>query len=35
VIALRDAGAKLMIDFYRIPAINDWLSRKNIKQESR
>lgn len=35
VIALRDVGAKLMLDFYRIPAINDWLSRQNIKQESR
>jgi len=34
VIALRDAGAKLMLDFYRIPAINDWLSRQNITQES-
>jgi len=34
VIALRDAGAKLMLDFYRIPAINDWLSRQNINQES-
>ena len=35
VVALRDAGAKLMLDFYRIPAINDWLSRQDIKQESR
>ena len=34
IIALRDAGAKLMLDFYRIPAINDWLSRQNINQES-
>ena len=34
VIALRDAGAKLILDFYRIPAINDWLSRQNINQES-
>jgi hypothetical protein len=34
VIALRDAGAKLMLYFYRIPAINDWLSRQNINQES-
>ena len=34
VIALRDAGAKLILDFYRIPAINDWLSRQNITQES-
>jgi hypothetical protein len=35
VIALRDAGAKLMLDFYRIPAITDWLSRQDIEQESR
>lgn len=27
IIALRDAGAKLMLDFYRIPAINGWLQR--------
>ena len=27
VIALRDAGAKLMLDFYRIPAINGWIQR--------
>lgn len=28
VIALRDAGAKLMLDFYRIPAINGWIQRR-------
>lgn len=27
VIALRDAGAKLMLDFFRIPAINGWLQQ--------
>jgi hypothetical protein len=25
VVALRDAGAKLLLDFYRIPSINGWL----------
>lgn len=24
IIALRDAGAKLILDFYRIPAVNNW-----------
>ena len=28
VIALRDAGAKLMLDFFRIPAINGWIQRR-------
>lgn len=28
VIALRDAGAKLMLDFYRIPAVNGWLQHR-------
>lgn len=28
VIALRDAGAKLMLDFYRIPAVNGWMQRR-------
>ena len=27
IIALRDAGAKLMLDFYRIPAVNNWVGR--------
>jgi hypothetical protein len=26
IIALRDAGAKLLLDFYRIPALNQWLA---------
>jgi hypothetical protein len=26
-IALRDAGAKLLLDFYRIPSVNDWYQR--------
>ncbi len=28
VIALRDAGAKLLLDFYRIPSIYNWLIRE-------
>jgi hypothetical protein len=28
VIALRDAGAKLMLDFFRIPAINGWIQQR-------
>ena len=28
VIALRDAGAKLLLDFYRIPSIYNWLVRE-------
>jgi hypothetical protein len=28
VIALRDAGAKLMLDFYRIPAVNGWVQHR-------
>lgn len=28
IIALRDAGAKLMLDFYRIPAIYGWMQRR-------
>jgi len=28
VVALRDAGAKLMLDFFRIPAINGWLQQR-------
>jgi len=28
IVALRDAGAKLMLDFYRIPAINGWLQQR-------
>jgi hypothetical protein len=34
VIALRDAGAKLMLDFFRIPAIHGWmLQQKATKAE--
>jgi hypothetical protein len=28
IIALRDAGAKLILDFYRIPAIYGWLQQR-------
>jgi hypothetical protein len=28
IIALRDAGAKLMLDFFRIPAINGWMQQR-------
>ncbi len=28
VIALRDAGAKLLLDFYRIPSIHNWMLRE-------
>jgi hypothetical protein len=28
VIALRDAGAKLLLDFYRIPSIHNWMVRE-------
>ena len=28
IIALRDAGAKLMLDFYRIPAVNNWAAQE-------
>jgi hypothetical protein len=35
IIALRDAGAKLILDFYRIPAIYGWLQqRENERIES-
>lgn len=35
IIALRDAGAKLMLDFYRIPAVNNWAAeeQKRARQE--
>ncbi len=35
VIALRDAGAKLMLDFYRIPAIYGWMMEQKILEESK
>ena len=28
IVALRDAGAKLMLDFYRIPAIHGWIEQQ-------
>lgn len=28
VVALRDAGAKLMLDFFRIPAIHGWMQQR-------
>jgi hypothetical protein len=28
IIALRDAGAKLMLDFFRIPAIHGWMQQR-------
>jgi hypothetical protein len=28
VVALRDAGAKLLLDFYRIPAIHVWMEQR-------
>ena len=34
-IALRDAGAKLMLDFYRIPAIYGWMMEQQILGESK
>ena len=27
-VALRDAGAKLLLDFYRIPAVNQWVKKR-------
>ena len=32
VIALRDAGAKLVLDFYRIPSVNNWLRTQPVKE---
>lgn len=34
VIALRDAGAKLMLDFYRIPAIYGWMMEQKLLEKS-
>ena len=34
VIALRDAGAKLILDFYRIPAIYGWMMEQQILEGS-
>lgn len=33
VIALRDAGAKLMLDFYRIPSVYNWLVKEQLLDE--
>jgi hypothetical protein len=35
VVALRDAGAKLMLDFFRIPAINGWLQQREAMRAER
>ena len=32
VIALRDVGAKLMLDFFRIPAIHGWMQQREVTQ---
>jgi hypothetical protein len=32
VVALRDAGAKLMLDFFRIPAIYGWMQQRAAEQ---
>jgi len=32
VMALRDSGAKLMLDFFRIPAINGWMQQRQAKE---
>jgi hypothetical protein len=35
IVALRDAGAKLLLDFYRIPAIYGWMQeQENLKVQS-
>ncbi|MFQ3263161.1 MAG: hypothetical protein ACI8WL_000514 [Polaribacter sp.] len=34
IIALRDAGAKLLLDFYRIPALNQWITEQQKRAES-
>ena len=34
IIALRDSGAKLMLDFYRIPAIYGWLREQQRLEQS-
>lgn len=30
VVALRDAGAKLMLDFFRIPSVYNWMERNQL-----
>ena len=34
IIALRDAGAKLLLDFYRIPVLNQWITEQQQRAES-
>jgi hypothetical protein len=34
IVALRDAGAKLILDFYRIPAVNGWMREQGHLQEA-
>jgi hypothetical protein len=34
VVALRDAGAKLILDFYRIPAVHVWFEQRLAAMES-
>ncbi len=34
VVALRDAGAKLMLDFFRIPAIHGWMQQQEAAEEA-
>lgn len=34
VVALRDAGAKLLLDFYRIPAVHVWFEQRLAANES-
>lgn len=34
IVALRDAGAKLMLDFFRIPAVHVWLEQRLASAES-
>ncbi|MDG1082253.1 MAG: hypothetical protein P8P14_07705 [Porticoccaceae bacterium] len=35
IIALRDAGAKLLLDFYRIPSVYNWLVTEQISENNR
>jgi len=34
IIALRDAGAKLLLDFYRIPSVYNWLVTEQISENN-
>jgi hypothetical protein len=33
-VALRDVGAKLILDFYRIPAIYGWMQERQAAEEA-